>query len=416
MFVLLRRYIASGSVLFFSATSQLAAFAILARALGIQQMGAVILITAVTTLAASACGLGASDTIVRGLARDRRRYPELVGHGLTLIGGTGIALTIVSTAALVLLFRMSQVAEESWTTFLFFSIANIPLFALVTFVERIFIGRQDFVRANLVNMGQALVRLATTVAACLLFQVTTLSDWAVWLVAGQGIAAAFCGAMLVRGGRPVWRVDWGELRLGIHYTTPFFVDALRENADRLTLGLIVPSSVIGAYGTAMRMGQMSQIVVHSLNRIVYPLSAGQIHRGTVTAMGMARVYGLAIVGLSIVTGALVFLVAPILPILLGAEYARVVTDLRIVCWLIVPIAIQTVPYDLLGAIDQHARRASVYNSLSLVGLVVTVVAILAAGLIGAFVAAYLVQTMLALGLWVAFRQTVARGAAGQLTG
>jgi O-antigen/teichoic acid export membrane protein len=122
---------------------------------------------------------------------------------------------------------------------------------------------------------------------------------------------------------------------------------------------------------------------------------------------------LLVVGvIAVAASAGVFIAAPLLPVILGGEYEPVIHDLRVLCWLIIPLTVQTVPYDVFGALDRHHVRARLYNGVSLAAAAGAVPAIYFFGLLGAFAAAYATQGLLAAALWLSFSREAARETAG----
>lgn len=393
------QYLASGATMFFSATCQMGWFMILARYLGVNDFGALMVITASCSLAAVLCGMGAGDAMLRQTARDPRSFPTMLGHGLLVITVTGIVLS----AIFVLVLRGLLAVQTSVSVGLFplslFAVTNIVVFALISYSQQIFLGLGALRQANLIEMGFSLVRFLSAAVACLWFGVTTLDAWAVWTAGAHLIMLAACIAMVKPLGLPAWQINRHELVLGFHYCTPPLLDLLRVNTDRIVLGIVVPASVLANYAVAARITRVSQLVVNSLNRIVYPRFASRKELGLCRVRKMAVVYLAAIISIASITAAGVYIVAPLLPKLLGEPYESVIFNLRLLCWLIVPLAVQTVPYDLLGAFDRHRERAHLYNGMSLAGAALTAIMIYSRGITGAFVAAYVVELGLAVGLW-----------------
>jgi O-antigen/teichoic acid export membrane protein len=399
---MVRRYLASSGTLLIGVITQFTLFVILARALRVEQFGTFVVISAVTSLAASFCGVGAADAMVRRSARDLGEYGKLLGHGLILIAASGLCLAIVSTAVLALLVTASPSFVGNLFALANFSLAGIVLFAFISFAERVFIGRQDFLRANIVSGGFAVIRLLAGAVAWLGFGLHGLGQWALWNLVAHLVAAVAFGAMLYPLGRPIWRVDRRELRLGFHFSSPFFLDALRQNVDRISLSFVVPAAILGSYGAAIRLVQTSQIVVSSLNRIVYPQFARRAHLGLSGAINPAIAYLVAVLAAVSATAVGLFVAAPWLPTILGADYTPVVGYLRTLCWVVIPLGAQTVPYDVLGALDRHSIRAAVYNGVSAVGILFTALAIYGFGITGAYVAIYVTQIAVVVALWSAF--------------
>lgn len=394
-----RQYAASGATLFFGVVSQFGLFVILARAFGAEQFGQYVVILAVTALATSFCGIGAGDVMVRRLARNPDDYGAMLGHSLLLLAGSGIALVLISAGVLT---WAVQVSDDVWTNFLVmlaFSLAAMLGVAYVGFVERVFIGFQAFGLANAVNAGFSVIRLLAGLVACQLFGVTTLAPWAVWNLVAH-VLMCLCGAAMIWArGRPVWRIDRTEFWLGFQFSTPNFFDALRQNVDRMTLSLVVPAAVLGSYGSAIRLVQTSQVVVSSLNRIIYPRFAKRIHGGIANVMGLITLYACGVTLLAAFTALFLFFAAPYLPLLIGADFQPAVSNVRILCWLLLLLAAQTVPYDLLGAFDHHRVRARVYNTASLAGAALTVAAVYQFKITGAYVAVYVTGAVTTYVLW-----------------
>jgi hypothetical protein len=73
-------YLLSSGSLAAASLAQLVTFAILARALGPAEFGLFVQISAVTAIAVQICGLGASDCLLRRVAREPASYPDLLGH------------------------------------------------------------------------------------------------------------------------------------------------------------------------------------------------------------------------------------------------------------------------------------------------------------------------------------------------
>ena len=396
---LARDYFASGATMFFSAGCQFAWFLILARSLGATNFGALMMILAVCNLASALCGVGAADAMLRQTARDSRNYHTMLGHGLLVIGVTGVVLSTIAVVILWGLLSIQVGVDLDLYVIVLFAITNILLTTFIAYAEHTFLGLGAFQKANIIEAGFSLVRLLTAAVACLWFGVGTLGEWAVWSTGAHLVVLAACIAMVAPLGLPIWNLDRRELLLGFHYCTPRFADALRVNCDRIVLGIVAPASTLANYAIATRMTQVSQLVVNSLNRIVYPRFASRKKFGLHSVRPTAVIYAVSICVIAVSTAATIFMVAPVLPWLLGSSYENVVPYLRVLCWLLVPLAMQTVPYDLLGAFDRHRERATLYNTTSLAGTALTALVIYSWGVPGAFVAIYVVECGLALALW-----------------
>jgi O-antigen/teichoic acid export membrane protein len=399
LFPIAREYLASGITMTFSAVCQFAWFVILARSLGVSEFGALTIITAICALAAAFSGVGSGDAIIRHTARDRGNYPAILGHGLLVIAVTGVVLSAVSVAVLRVPLGAQTNGHISLLPLILFAVTNIIVANLIGFAQSIFLGFGDMRVANLIEMGFSLVRFLSAAIGCLAFGVASLDAWAIWTAGAHFIMLAVCALIVKPLGRPIWQVNRHELGLGFHYCTPRILDAMRVNSDRIVLGIVVPATALANYAVAARMAQVSQLVVNSLNRIVYPRFASRKKFGLRRIRPMATLYLATITTIAGMTAVCIYIMAPLLPRLLDSHYENVVFNLRVLCWLIIPLAIQTVPYDLLGAFDRHKARANLYNSASIAGAATTALLVYFRGISGAFLAAYVVESGLAICLW-----------------
>lgn len=395
-----RQYLASGSTMLLSAACQFAWFIVLARYLGVVEFGGLMVVTAVTALGAALASLGAGDAVLRHTARDRTAYPRMLGHALIVLTVTGLCLALIATAAMWLLLGGETAARIGIGRLLLFALANIWMACLISLAQYVFLGLGDLKRANVVELGYAVGRLVSAVVACIGFKAATLAEWALWNFAAHAVILAAAVALVRPFGRPVWHVERSELLLGFHYCTPRMLDALRVNTDRIVLGIVVAASVLANYAVAARITQVSQIVVNSLNRIVYPRFARRKAEGFLAIRRTALLYQAGVCTLALATACGVYLVAPLLPLIIGQAYESTIGYIRILCWLLVPLAAQTVPYDLLGAFDRHGVRATLYNSVSLAGAAAMALAVYLWGIAGAFAAVYVIESALAVGLWL----------------
>lgn len=180
-------YLLSSGSLAAASLAQLVTFAILARALGPAEFGLFVQISAVTAIAVQICGLGASDCLLRRVAREPASYPDLLGHNILLIGLTGAVLVLGGIAAMVSWTSMGAGPSVAISTIALLFVGNVVLVRLILLVETVFLGLGQVRSANRSVVGFAIARTATAALACIVFHVSSLAEWAVW---------QFCGHLL----------------------------------------------------------------------------------------------------------------------------------------------------------------------------------------------------------------------------
>ncbi|HMO28118.1 lipopolysaccharide biosynthesis protein [Enterovirga sp.] len=405
---MLMSYAASGGSLVVSSAAQLLTFALLARFLGVHEFSLLVAITAISSIAVHMCGLGAMECLVRRVARDRTLYPVMLGHNIILTAASGLFLIVAGTVILPFFLTLLPDPAENVALISLMLVTNILLVRVIVLAEQICIAHSDFAAANLVVIGFAVARTVAAAVACLLFDVESVASWAVWQFGCHVLVAFACWHALRPRGSPDYRIVREELPLGLYFSVPFILRAVRQNADLLVLSLISAPEIVSSYSVARRMLDSSYLSVEALNRLVYPGSARATAEGLQHAMPRVwRVLGAAI-GISVTAAVTVFMLAPVLPFLFGKGYVSLVLFLRILCWAVVPLAIWSVAMEALGASGHHPTRATVMGLGSLLGAALAAAATWYAPPTGTFVSFYVIEISMVIGSWSALLRIVRR--------
>jgi O-antigen/teichoic acid export membrane protein len=393
-------YMASGGSLIASSAAQLITFAILARALGVHQFGLFVAVTAITNIAVQLCGLGGIESLVRRVARDRAIYPAMLGHSILLTLGSGIVLIAVGLSFLPARFPLTTDAMENLLATAMLLASNILLYRFILLTEHIFIAHSDFASANTVVFGFAVARTVAAALGCLVFGVSSVFQWAEWQFAVHLLSVALCFLAIRRLGRPQFRIVSDEVRLGLLVSAAPILRAVRSNADLMVLSVVASPEIVGSYGLARRILDSSYMSVDALNRLIYPGSAvaaeGGLHN---TASRVTKVL-LVATAIGVLTAIAVFLLAPLLPILFGADYVSLVPFARILCWDVILVAIWSVALDALGASGNHATRTTILGAGSLLGAALVAFATWVAPPTGAFISFYVIDAGIAIAAWM----------------
>ncbi|MDU0338480.1 lipopolysaccharide biosynthesis protein [Bosea rubneri] len=405
---MLMSYAASGGSLVISSAAQLLTFAILARFLGVHEFSLFVAITAISNIAVHMCGLGAMECLVRRVARDRAMYPVMLGHNLILTAASGVALVLIGAVLLPFFFTLSPDPATNVAVITLMLATNIVLVRVIVLAEQIFIAHSDFASANIVVVGFALARTAAAGLACLVFGVASIASWAIWQFACHVLVALVCWHALRGLGRPEYRLVREELPLGLYFSVPFILRAVRQNADLLVLSLVATAEIVASYSVARRMLESSYLSVEALNRLVYPGSARATVEGLQHAMPRVRKVLVAATLISIAAAVAVFVLAPILPFLFGQGYVSLVSFVRILCWAVIPLAIWAVAMEALGASGHQPTRAAVMGLGSLLGAALAAVATWYAPPAGTFVSFYVIEIAMVAASWTALTRIVRR--------
>lgn len=392
-------YLGSSASLVTSSVLQLVTMAILARNLGVAQFGQFLTMTAMVTIAVNFCGLGATEPLVRRVARDPAIYPRALGHNLMLIGASGAVLVVLLVTLLPYWVRVSDNPVQNHVGIATFVVANILVLRIVLLAEQVFIAHMDFTRANIVNVALAVTRFLSAVIACYVFHVTTLAGWIEWQATGFVVLAVAVVLLGLRPlGRPQWQLMREEIGQGLFFSTAWAVRTLKQTGDIIVLGLVASPAVVGAFGLSRRIVETSGLTLDALFRIMYPRLSKAMEGGFHSGMWLAKRMLAAVVSIAVVTAVALYIVAPLGPILFGAQFESMVRYLHAMCWLLIPAAFAGTGAEVLGSSAQHGVRAAIYYG--------TIVGVLLIGAMtwyfsvpGTIAALYFVEIALAAAFW-----------------
>jgi O-antigen/teichoic acid export membrane protein len=392
-------YLASGGSLITSSAAQLLTFAILARSLGVLEFSYFVGLTAITAVAVQLCGLGAQEALVRRVAQDRSMFPVMFGHNIIMSAATGGFLMTAGMLVLPLFFTLSGDRWVNFGAMALFLVANVILTRAILFVEAVFLAHSMFAAANRNVVLYAAGRLMAAVLGCLVFQVDSLTEWAVWNFAAHLIIAVIAMRSIRGLGHPKFRIVRDELRNGILFCTPYVMKALRQNIDLLLLTAFTSPEIVASYGVARRMIDSGFLSVEALNRLLYPGSAAATSQGLHHGMARFKKVFFVSLGISSVTAVVLMVAAPLLPLLFGHEYVSLPTFVRILAFTIVFMGIYATALEALGSSGHQLQRAIVMNSATILGGVTVALATWLFGINGTFMGSYVVEAGTAAFAW-----------------
>lgn len=393
-------YAASGGSLITANIAQLLTFAILARALGAEEFGYYIFILAITSVGTHICGLGSAECLVRRVAKDRSIYNIMLGHNLSLIVASGAILIAIGMTILPFLLSVSDHhLVNSFSIFLLL-LTNIVLVRLILLVEQIYIAHSDFKNANKAVIGFALARTAITLIAYFIFDMSTLAEWAIWQFAAHIIVVVIYFYNILPLGSPVFRIIGSEIKQGLYFSSQFVFLSLKQNADLLIISFIMPATMVGTYGIVRRLTDSSRLALEALNRLAYPRLVQQSLSGLNRAFNLSKKLLFINIIIAVLAALVMYIFTPILPIIFGTDYHDLVHYMRILCWLIIPMAFWAPPLELLGALGKHKTRSIIFNSVN-----ITAIGLLAFGSwfnapYGTFAAMYLIEILFIGAAWL----------------
>jgi O-antigen/teichoic acid export membrane protein len=346
-------WIAWGQVL--RVVGQAIYFVLIARSLGSSEFGAYAGALAMVAVLAPFSSLGSGNILIKNVARNPAMFPQYWGRALaTTLGSGAILLAIVAAVA------------SSWLP------ATTPRGMIVAigaadlmFVRMIEIGAQAYQahqKMARTALLQVLISPLRLIAAAILLAVVAHPDglaWALGYLASTVIGAAVAVSLVNRElGRPVF--DRGlmlpELPEGALFAVTLSAQSSTNDVDKTMLARLGTLEATGVYAAAYKLVDVAFLPVTSLLVATYARFFQHGARGVQATGQYARRLLSAGAVYGVLAAAGLYLLAPLVPGVLGEEYRQSVTAIR---WLAVLPLLKSIHYfgadALTGAGHQGVR-------------------------------------------------------------
>jgi O-antigen/teichoic acid export membrane protein len=318
--------------------AQGASFVLIARSLGANGYGAFVGAASLVAIVAPFSTMGFGNLLIKNVSRDHTLFPEYWGNSLLMTAGSGtILLGLVAALARFLLPASIPVEVVLLVAFSDLLAARFTDVAALAFQ-----GLEQMKWTAKINVLLSLVRLAAAGLAVGLWRHPTASQWSVFYCGSSAIAAAASVAIVsTRLGWPriAWRRILPELAEGFHFSAGTSAQTIYNDIDKAMLSRFSDLGATGIYAASYRLIDVAFVPVRSL---LFAASPGCFRAGgagvnsSVAYMRRLLPKGVAYSVLIFVT---LVLGAPLVPKILGAEYARTVDATR---WLAILPALRTI--------------------------------------------------------------------------
>ena len=305
---------------------QAAYFVIIARTLGVANYGAFVGTTALVAIVSPFVGVGIETLLLKNVAKDRHLFREYWGNALWMVLVTGIGLmgllAIVGPIALPAISPL-LIGLVAVSDLIFGSITNIAIRAFQA-VDRLNISAQ-------INIVVMFMKVLAAFSLMYFFAQPNPLEWA-WLYLTSSIIVACFAAILVHRllGSPKLALNriLPELKEGFYFSISTSAYTVYNDIDKTMLARISTLSATGIYAAAYRLIDVAFIPVISIAGAAYADFFRKGKDGVAATLAFAKPLVLVTSTYSVAAGIGLLLFAPIVPAILGSDYANVVEALR----------------------------------------------------------------------------------------
>jgi O-antigen/teichoic acid export membrane protein len=375
-------------------------FVLIARTLGPDGYGAFVAVVALVGILTPFSGLGTANLFVRNVRSAKRSAGLCWGNGLVASMVTGTVLSgfvVASTYFFRLGTPLPVVVAICISDLLFMRIVELAMFGFAA------TGRM---KENAIqNVIGSFPRLVAIFVLALWWRPVTLEKWTYAYVLATAASTLYA---CYRGHR-VWGApsfDWSALREDVPEGTYFSLGTaaatIYNDIDKVMLAK-VSFVAAGIYAAAYRIIDVSMTPIRALMSAAYP----HFFRRGMDGMGSARSYAVTQIKraciYSIVLFFLLWFSAPLLPMVLGSNYAQTAEALR---WLaLIPVlrSVHVFLADSLSGAGFQGLRSLIQVAIAVINIALNLVLLPKYGWLGAAWTSLASDGLLLLTLWIAIQ-------------
>jgi O-antigen/teichoic acid export membrane protein len=310
---------------------QFAYFVLIARILHRGGYGAFAGAVALVAVLAPFAGWGSGNLLVKNVARDPASFPRYWGRALMVTSCSAGLLTLLALALAWLILP----SAVSLSIVLWVAISDLFFTRVLDTAALAFQAVHKLFKTALLSV---LFSVAKLIGVVLLWQLSgddKLATWSLLYLASSAVVAV--GGTLwvtLELGAPQWdmagwRREFGE---GFYFATSFSAQRIYMDSDKALLTRLGSLEAAGIYTAAARIVEVAFIPVYSLLAAAYARFFTTGQQGVKGTLELSRRLLPYAVAYAAAAGIGLYVLAPLLPWLLGADFAESVGAIR---WLAV---------------------------------------------------------------------------------
>jgi O-antigen/teichoic acid export membrane protein len=377
---------------------QVVYFVVIARALGAHDYGLYVGVLAIVAIAAPFASLGSGNLLIKHVARDAASFPPQWGRALatTLVTGTLLLALVVAGA------RLWLPSSVPWQLVMVVGGADLVFVRLVDVSAQAYQAHRRLARTALLQLLLSPLRLLFALGLAAATPSPTALQWG-WFYLLSALLGAVGAVMLVNRelGAPRFLTQQlgSELREGAYFAGTLSAQSATNDIDKAMLVRLASLEATGIYAAAYRMVDMAFLPVGSLLVATY----SHFFRHGVQGLEATARYARSLLGIAacygVLSGALLYFLAPVLPLILGTEYQQAVSAVQ---WLATLPLLKTVHYlgaNALTGAGYQGVRTTIMVAIAATNVLLNLWLIPTYSWRGAAIATIASDSLLAIAIW-----------------
>ena len=343
---------------------QAAYFLILARLLGSVQYGTFVGVTSLIAIIGNFSSLGSGMVLLRYVSSNLRKLPEYWGNAIlsTLLAGSASLVLAVCLGSHLL-------GKQNLSILILVAAGDCICSKITECAGQAFQAAERLRGTAALNSLISTTRLLVAFALFAALRHASAVQWA-WASLGVSLIALVVSVSIVtlKLGAPRFRPALlrKTLQEGFGFSIAYSTTSIYNDVDKTMLAHYRMYAENGAYSVAYRMLDMACVPIRSLHAAALPRYFRLGPDGIQATSGLARSILKKTLPYGILASILLFLCAPVAPLLLGPGFARATPALRWLCLIPIMRSLHLSAGDAITAAGyQRLRTSSQFGAAAL---------------------------------------------------
>lgn len=356
-------------------------FILLARLLGVEEYGVFAGVFALVNTITPYSALGWGVLFMRYVSRDHDKAPIYWGNALLT---TAIMTLII--AGIFLFIGPSITKSHSAALMIHLVIANCLFSQIVLIAGKIFQTYERMRLTAMLTLLSNLVRFIILLVLWIAIHRATAVQWSVGVLIASALSAIIaiwmvCSAVGMPQLRP--KLIWKHLWEGIGFSAGSTTQAIYNDFDKTLLSHYGMNQQNGFYTLAYRIIDFAATPVGAIDSAVLPRFFSLSHSGIRPVISLAVKSIRPAIILGFVTAIGVWVIAPVVPHMVGADFRGVLNALHWLCLIPLLRGIHTISGSALTATSNQHIRLIIQCIIAVMNLCLNIVWIPKYGWVGA---------------------------------
>jgi O-antigen/teichoic acid export membrane protein len=335
---------------------QAAYFVIIARFLGVEQLGAFLGVRALTAIVAPFATWGSGHLLIKNVSRNRDLFRAYWGNALlrTCTFGFFFIVLLLLTSSLIFPRTISSL------TILSVALADLIALKIVETAGQAFMASGFAQRRAQIHMGLGLIKLLAAIFFAAFWQEPALHIWAeVYFLsmATAAVAAYLRVHRLLGSPKPELSRIKPEFFDGFYFSVGLCAYTVTQDVDKTMLVRLSTLEAAGIYAAAYRVIEIALIPLRSLMIATYPEFFQHGKSGLKFSAAFAGRLLPLVAAYGFIAGGVIYLTAPLIPLVLGSDYGNSMTAIRLLAVLPLLQGLQYIAADTLTGANLHRIRS-----------------------------------------------------------